>query len=273
MKPRKWQKPFAAFSLLAALTGCGSTTSQGQVGVERQQLLLVGSEQVDQMAARAYQDVLKDAAKNKVLNKDAVVVKRVRGITNRLVKGVGVFRADALKWRWQINVIDSEQLNAWCMQGGRMAIYSGLIEQLKLSDDEIAAVLGHEMAHALREHSRERISQSLATQVGLNVGAAFLGLGALATDMVGMGAQLMLTLPNSRVAEREADRIGVELAARAGYDPRAAVSLWAKMSRKSGGKRPPEWLSTHPSPEQRTQDLKRYAERVLPLYEQRKRQS
>lgn len=264
--------PRAAIVISAAifLGACTSTTQTGQVGVQRKQLLLVSAQEVDQMAAKAYQAELSKAQKAKTLNTNAPVVMRVRAIAQRLIPHVSTFRSDALKWKWEVNVIDSKELNAWCMQGGRMAVYTGLIDTLKLTDDELAAILGHEMSHALREHSREQISQSVATQMGVNIGASLLGLGALGGDLIGMGAQVMLTLPNSRSAEQEADRMGVELAARAGYDPRAAVSVWRKMSAQTQGARQPEWLSTHPAPERRTQDLAQYAQQVMSLYLQAK---
>ena len=259
-----------ALCCVVLLAACASTTQSGQVGVKRKQLMLVSAQEVDQMAAKAYQGELQKAQKAKALNTNMPVVRRVRAIAARLIPHVKTFRADALRWRWEVNVIDSKELNAWCMQGGRMAVYTGLIDTLKLTDDELAAILGHEMSHALREHSREQISQSVATQMGVNIGASLLGLGALGGDLINTGAQLMLTLPNSRSAEQEADRMGVELAARAGYDPRAAINVWKKMALQSQGARQPEWLSTHPSPAKRTEDLSRYAQQVMPLYLQAK---
>ena len=261
-----------ALSLTGALVaGCASTTKSGSVGADRRQLLLVSESQVDAMAVQAYQQALGQAHKAKKLNTDAPLVKRVRAIAHRLIPQVGVFRPDALKWQWEVNVIDSDELNAWCMQGGKIAVYTGIVNKLKLTDDELAAIMGHEMSHALREHSREQLSQSLATQVGVNIGAAVLGLGALGGNLINQGANLMLTLPNSRQAEREADRMGVELAARAGYDPRAAVKVWQKMSAFGGGAQPPAWLSTHPSHAERTADLTRYAAIVMPLYTKAKK--
>jgi predicted Zn-dependent protease len=165
-----------------------------------------------------------------------------------------------------VNVISSSQLNAWCMPGGKMAVYTGLIEKLKLSDAEIAAVMGHEIAHALREHGREQVSQQLATNAVVAIGAAALGLGDAGATLGSLIAQVTFTLPNSRTHEMEADRIGVELAARAGYDPRGAVTVWQKMATGGNGGTP-EFLSTHPSPENRIKDLEGYAQRVMPLYE------
>jgi predicted Zn-dependent protease len=157
------------------------------------------------------------------------------------------------------------------MPGGKMAVYTGIIDQLKLTDDELAAIMGHEIAHALREHGRERVSQQMATATAVGVAGALLGLGSGGTDLAGMVAQVTFTLPNSRGHEQEADRIGVELAARAGYDPRAAVSVWQKMAQAAGSGGSPEILSTHPSPASRIKDLEDYSARVMPLYQAARR--
>jgi predicted Zn-dependent protease len=165
-----------------------------------------------------------------------------------------------------VNVITTQEVNAWCMPGGKIAVYTGLISSLKITDDELAAVMGHEIGHALREHGRERASEQLAEQLGVTVLEAALGLGDVGKQLTQTILDVTLSLPHSRTQETEADRIGVELAARSGYDPRAAVSLWQKMG-KLGGDKPPEWLSTHPSDQTRTRDVQGYAERVMPLYE------
>jgi predicted Zn-dependent protease len=162
-------------------------------------------------------------------------------------------------------VISSPEVNAWCMPGGKIAFYTGILEKLELTDAEAAAVMGHEIAHALREHGRERASQQVATNTVIGVGAAILGVGGVA-DRASLAADVTLNLPNSRTQETEADRIGVELAARAGYDPRAAITLWQKMGALGGGSTR-LWLSTHPSGETRIRDLQDYAQRVMPLYE------
>jgi predicted Zn-dependent protease len=255
---------------MLALGGCARTTQSGAVGVERQQMLLVSSKEIDQAAGQQYAKVIADAQKKGLLDRDPAQVQRVQTIAKRLVAQVGVFRQDALAWKWETHVITSKELNAWCMPGGKMAVYTGIIEQLKLTDDELAAIMGHEIAHALREHGRERVSQQLATAAAVGVAGALLGLGSGGTDLAGMVAQVTFTLPNSREHEQEADRIGVELAARAGYDPRAAVSVWKKMAQAGGGGTP-EILSTHPSPASRIKDLEVYSERVMPLYQATKR--
>lgn len=256
----------------AMLAACQTvqTTGAGTVGVDRSQMMMVSAQQMAEASNQQYQQILAEARKQNALNRSSRQVARVRAITGRLIAQTGAFRADALRWNWEINVIQSDQLNAWCMAGGKMAIYSGLIDQLRLSDDEIAAVLGHEMAHALREHARERASRSMATGLGVSVAGAILGVGEIGQDLMGTVAKVTFELPHSRLHETEADRIGVELAARAGYDPRAAVSLWDKMSTRSNAA-PPQWLSTHPSHANRKRELSDAAARVMPLYQAARR--
>jgi len=256
----------AAFSLLAAGCQTVQTTQGGAVGVDRQQSMLVSSESVNQSAARAYLQTTSAAAKKGQLNRDAAQVERVRAIARRLIPQSGVFRSDAPGWKWEVNVIASNEVNAWCMPGGKIAVYSGLIDRLQASDDEIAAVMGHEIAHALREHGRERASQAAGQGIAVGVLAAVTGAPAGAADLTQLVLDYTFNLPNSRTHEIEADRIGVELAERGGYDPRAAISLWQKMQKLGGGKGP-EFLSTHPSHDTRIADLQVYAARVMPLYE------
>jgi predicted Zn-dependent protease len=246
------------------------TTQAGAVGVERKQTMLVSSKEVDQAAGQQYSQLIAQARQKGLLNRDPAEVERVRAIASRLIAQTGSFRADATGWRWEVNVITSSQLNAFCMPGGKIAVYTGLIEKLKLSDAELAAVMGHEIAHALREHGRERVSQQMATNAAVAIGAAVLGVGDAGASLGNLIAQVTFTLPNSRTHEIEADRIGVELAARAGYDPRGAVTVWQKMA-KADGSGTPQFLSTHPSPENRIKDLEIYAQRVMPLYEAAKR--
>jgi predicted Zn-dependent protease len=252
--------------------GCQTvqTTRGGAVGVDRQQMMMVSAEEVEQASSKQYHEVMAEARKKDALNRDPSQVARVRAISNRLIPQATAFRPDSARWQWEVNVLSSDQLNAWCMAGGKMAIYSGLIEKLQLADDEIAAVMGHEIAHALREHSREQISKSMATGLGISVAGALLGVGEVGQDLMGMVAKVTFELPNSRLHEVEADRIGVELAARAGYDPRAAVRLWEKMASRADGA-PPQWLSTHPDHANRQKDLAQYAMRVMPLYEAARR--
>jgi predicted Zn-dependent protease len=271
MKPSWRNTRFLAIPLALAAAvfgGCQTvdTTQPGTVGVDRDQRMMLSSADVDKAAAQAYQKAMQEAAKKGVLNRDAAQVQRVRAISSRLIPATAAFRKDAPSWKWEVNVISSPEVNAWCMPGGKLAIYTGLIEKLKVSDDELAAVMGHEIAHALREHGRERASQQAAQNAVIGIGAALLGIGDAGAGLVNIVADVTIGLPYSREFEVEADRIGVELAARAGYDPRAAVTLWQKMGQVGGGA-PPQFLSTHPSPQNRQKDLADYAARVMPLYE------
>jgi predicted Zn-dependent protease len=259
----------ATAASVALLSGCQSvdTTKEGTVGVDRQQRMMVSSEEVQASSQKAYSQMMAEAQKKGVLDRDAGQVQRVRNIVNRLVPQTTTFRADAQKWPWEVHVISIDEANAWCMPGGKMAIYTGLIQKLQLNDDEIAAVMGHEIAHALREHARERVSRQMGTQMAVGIAGALFGIGDLGQGLGNMVADVTLNLPNSRLHETEADRIGVELAARAGYDPRAAIQLWQKMAKGSSGGQPLKWLSTHPSHEDRLKDLQIYAAKVLPLYQ------
>jgi len=256
----------SASSLLAACSAV-QTTSSGTVGVNRTQYMsgMVSEAALQDEAAKQYSSLMSQAKKQGALDEDTTQTARVKKIATRLIGQVGVFRPDASKWNWEVHVLKSDEVNAWCMPGGKIAVYTGLINQIKPTDAELAAVIGHEMAHALREHTREQVSQQMATSMGLSVLSAITGVGAT-SDLGGALSKVMFELPNSRTAEAEADRIGVELAARAGYDPRAAVTLWQKMG-ALGGSGQPEFLSTHPSAASRTADLTEAANKVLPLYQ------
>ena len=187
-------------------------------------------------------------------------------ISQRLIPQTGMFRPDAPQWKWEVNVQTSEDVNAYCMPGGKIMVYTGLIEKLKPTDAELAAVIGHEIAHALREHSRERFSRAYAEQMVLAGVAVATGASRRRCRLASQVSAVTFPLPHSREQEAEADRIGLELMARAGYDPNAAVTLWQKMSKASSGG-PPEFLSTHPSGESRIRDLETNVPRVLPLYQ------
>ena len=252
---------------IGATASCQSTTSGGAVGADRQQFLLVSSEQLNQMAAKAYNQLQAESAKKGTLNTDAALTKRVRAIATRITPQTRVFRADAPGWKWEVNTITSKQLNAFCMPGGKIMFYSGLIQNLKLSDDEIAVVMGHEIAHALREHSREQVSQAMAAQATIGIGAALLGLGDLTANLASTAYEALIATRFSRSDESEADRIGLELSARAGYDPRAGVTLWKKMLSASQGGNPPELLSTHPTEGRRIEQIESLLPTVMPLYE------
>lgn len=265
----------AVLSLIAAsvfATGCETvrTTNAGAMGVDRKQQMLVSDEVIEQGAAQAYAAELEAARAKGVLNTDKAQLARVSGIAKRLVAVTPNFRADATGWKWQFNVQKSEDMNAYCMPGGRIMVYSGLIESLDVSDAELATVIGHEIAHALREHTRERVSRAYAQQLVLSGAAAVAGVSDATASMANMVAEVTFQLPFSREQESEADTIGLELMARAGFDPRAAVSLWQKMTRAQSGGGTPKFLSTHPAPKERIKDIEKNLPRVLPLYAQRR---
>lgn len=267
MKP--WAAVLPAVLLLAACQTV-QTTQSGTVGVDRKQSMILSAAEVNRAAEQSYQQTMQEAARKGVLNRNPAQVQRVRAVAGRLIPATRAFRADAPGWKWEVNVITSNDINAWCMPGGKIAVYTGIIDKLNLSDDELAAIIGHEIAHALREHGRERASQQAAQNAVLGIGGALLGIGDIGTGLAQIVADVTYGLPNSREFEREADRMGVELAARAGYDPRAAVTLWQKMAQVGGGG-PPQFLSTHPSSTSRIQDLQVYAAQVMPLYDAARR--
>jgi predicted Zn-dependent protease len=247
--------------VIAAILAACATSPTG-----RRQLMLISEESAIASSAQAYvQEVGKLQQEGKLSN-DAALVRRVNEISSRLVAQAVQMRPDSAKWEWSVAVIDDpETVNAWCMAGGRMAIYTGLVEKIDPSDDEVAQVMGHEIAHALANHTAEKMSVAMATSVGVaaagiaadNKGAAMAGAAA--------AAALAITMPNSRAAETEADRIGIELAAKAGYDPSAAVTLWRKMGSLPGGQ-PPQFLSTHPSPDNREKALAALGPQMEPYY-------
>lgn len=263
MKFTHWLAVAATAALVAA---CASTTQGGAVGANRSQLLIVSEAQMNQQAALAYAETLQKASSARTLNIDTAQTARVQEISRRLIAQTGYFRPDALQWDWQVNVIQEKTVNAWCMPGGKIAVYSGIIDSLKLTDDELAAVIGHEIAHALREHSREQASTSAAQSLGVSVISRAAGLGDVGSTVINTAAKYALTLPFSRGHESEADLIGLELMARAGYNPQAAVNVWQKMSAASQGS-VPQFMSTHPSHATRIADLSAAMPKVMPLYE------
>ena len=260
-----------ATALTFTLGGCETTTEGGAVGAERRQLMLISSAQLEQMSSQAYVQLRAEATQKGVLNTEAALTQRVRAIASRIEPQTRVFRADAPGWKWEVNVITSNDLNAFCMPGGKIVVYSGLVRQLNLTDDEIAVVMGHEIAHALREHSREHVSQAIAAQSAIGIGAALLGLGEGSANLANSAYGALIATRFSRGDETEADRIGLELAARAGYDPRAGISIWQKMMNANKGGRPPEFLSSHPGEANRIQQIQSLLPTVMPLYEQARR--
>lgn len=232
----------------------------------RRQLMLVSEEQAIRDSKEAYVAEMAQLDQKGQLSQDKALIKRVETITSRLVAQAITFRPETENWEWSVKLIaDPDTVNAFCMAGGRMAIYTGLIEKLQATDDEIAQVMGHEIAHALSNHTAEKMSVAMATSTGI----ALLGVAQrdnpLAVSAGAMAAAVAVQLPNSRTAETESDEIGIKLAALAGYDPNAAVTLWQKMAEVSGAGEF-DWLSTHPAPGKRQETLKKLVPKMLPLY-------
>jgi predicted Zn-dependent protease len=256
-------KPFKSLLLLAVsvlLAACAANPITG-----RSQFMVVSEKMAIGQSAAAYNSMMGQLGKKKKIEAEGERTKKVREITDKLIAQAVRFRPDSASWGWEVRVINEpETVNAFCMAGGKMAIYTGMWEKLKASDDEIAQVMGHEIGHALANHTQERMSVAYGTGIGAQIAAIALGARDQSAVLMQQAAVVAIALPNSREGESEADQIGIELAARAGYDPKAAVTLWEKMA-KLGGK-VPEFLSTHPSPENRAARLKELGERVQPLY-------
>lgn len=235
----------------------------------RRQLMIVSEETAITASKEAYVEMIKPYEQKGKVDNDPALKKRIYRITGRLIAQAIEMRPETKNWDWSIKVIDDPKtVNAWAMAGGKMAVYTGLVTQLKATDDELAQVLGHEIGHALANHSAEKMSVAMASSVGvIAVGIASDRKG-LAMTGAALAAALAVKRPNSRAAESEADRIGIELAAKAGYDPRAAISLWRKMA-QVGGKGPPEFLSTHPSPDNRERKLAEYVPEMMPYYKKK----
>ena len=255
-------KRYAILALVSLLLVACATSPTG-----RRQLMLVSEESAISASKEAYAQTLKPLSEEGKVDNDPVVKKRVTTITERLVAQAVKMRPATARWEWSIKVIDDpEVVNAWCMAGGKMAIYTGLIDKLDATDDEIAQVMGHEISHALANHQAEKMSVAMASSVGVIAVGAASDRPGIAMSGAALAAALAIKLPNSRTAETEADRIGIELAAKAGYDPRAAVTLWQKMA-KVGGGRMPQFLSTHPAPQNRQQTLNALVPQMMPYYQ------
>ena len=256
--------------MAAGAAAAAPALAQVDVGGASSVRTLVPAEQLESSAKQQYSQVLAEAkSQNALAPNDHPQLLRLHSIARRLIPFASQWNPRVSNWRWEVNLIGSKQINAWCMPGGKIAFYTGILDQLKLSDDEIAMVMGHEMAHALREHARERLAKSKVTSIGLSVASTLLGLGQLGDVAANLGTQL-LTLKYSRDDETEADLVGLEIAARAGFWPEASVNLWKKML-ASNGNGGPSFLSTHPSGGNRIQELEANLPKVQHLYEQAKR--
>ena len=244
--PTSRVRALTAVALATALLVACTTSPTG-----RSQFMLISPESVIVESKQAYLSTVSELDKENKLIDDPVVADRVATITGRLVTEAIALYPNTRDWEWSVAIIDDDEtVNAWCMAGGRMAAYTGLFEQLQLTDDEFAQIMGHEISHALANHTAERMSRAIAINMGVIAAGVASDSHGAAMAGAAVAAKLALELPNSRVAESEADRIGIELASRAGYDPEAAVTLWQKMGSLSDG-RPPEFMSTHPAPENR----------------------
>ena len=262
-----------AFVLAAGAAAGSAAIAQVDVGKASQFRKLVPAQQLESAAAQQYVQTLGEARAKSVLMPDNhPQVQRLRAIARRIIPHAPQWNSRATQWRWEVNLIDSQQVNAFCMPGGKIAFYTGILEQLKLNDDEAAMIMGHEMAHALREHGRERIGKTQATGIGLSALSQLLGLGNLGNVAAELGTQL-LALQFSREDESEADLVGLELAARSAYAPQAGASLWRKMTAASGGSNSAKFLSTHPSGPQRIRDLEANAPKVQAVFEQARKGS
>jgi predicted Zn-dependent protease len=255
--------------MLISLAGMGSGCATNQI-TGRSQAMLFSDESAAQQSTQEYSKLMTEAAQKQTLDGDTYQLSRVQSIAKPLIAEAIKLRPKASDWQWDVHVLKSNDVNAWCMAGGKMAVYTGLLDKVQPSDDELAAVMGHEIAHALLSHQAEKMSRQMMQKIGLNAGmiAASMfginlgGLGSLAD----MAATVAVQLPNSRDAESEADQIGVEIAAKAGFNPGAAVTLWEKMMKVSGSG-VPEWFSTHPNPESRIAAMKIAAKKLIPVYE------
>jgi Zn-dependent protease with chaperone function len=260
--------PRRAFLLAAGAAAATPVLAQVDVGEASRMRSLVPADQIEGAATQQYTQLMEKARAQKVLASEShPQLQRLRAISARLIAHSARWNDRARKWRWEVNLIDSKQINAFCMPGGKIAVFTGILDQLQLTGDETAMVVGHEMAHALREHARARIAKSQGTGTLLSLGAQLLGLGQLGDVAASIGTQL-LTLRFSREDEIDADLVGLELAARAGFNPDASVSLWEKMGRARSGEGGPGFLSTHPTGPDRIKRLQENVPRVRGLYQQ-----
>ncbi len=260
-----------AFVLAAGAMAAAPVLAQVQVGKPSMARNLVPAESLENAGAQQYSDLLKQAqAKGALAGDGHPQLQRLRAISARIIPFAPKWNDRAAKWKWEVNLIGSKQINAFCMPGGKIAFFNGILEQLKLSDDEAAMVMGHEVAHALREHARARLAKTAGTGAALSIGAQLLGLGQIG-DIGARATTQLISLKFSRNDETEADLVGLELAARAGYDPQASVSLWKKMGEASKQQGGLSFLSTHPSGPDRIKKLEANVPSVEGLYKAARR--
>jgi len=232
-----WRAARRVASAVGALALCALAYAQPREGVQVGQpsvfANMIPAARLERDAALQYQQTLAQAEQNRALgHADHPQVLRLRAIAQRIIPFAQAWNPRAERWNWEVNLIGSQQINAYCMPGGKIVFYTGLLNGLRLNDDEVAMVMGHEIAHALREHARERMAKSAATnglaRIGGALASVWLGVDPHLTDAVARSGAHLATLEFSREDESEADLVGMELAARAGFDPRAGVSLWKK---------------------------------------------
>ena len=258
--------------LVLAFVATASIAQKEGVEVQWSRLLLLPASTVERSAGQQYGQLMRAAEQKGVLNNDPRQVERLRRIARELIPHATRFNDKAQAWKWEVNLITSRSVNAFCMPGGKIAFFTGILDALKLTDDEVATIMGHEIGHALLEHGRARMSEQVLKSIGIAALSIFFNLGQLSSEVLGQAANLAVSLPYARLHETDADLVGMELAARAGHDPRAAVSVWQKMSKlaQAGGKgasrQPPQFLSTHPSHESRIRDIEANLPKVMPLY-------
>jgi len=260
-------------ALLLFTLNVNAQANQEGVEVKKSRLPMLPASMVERSAGQQYAQLMRAAAQRKLLNNDAEQVERLRRIARELISHTARFNKNAEKWQWEVNLITSKSVNAFCMPGGKIAFFTGILESLQLTDDEVATIMGHEIGHALLEHGRARITAEYAKAIGVTALAIVLNLGQVSTEVLAQAANLAVSLPYARKHESDADLVGLELSARAGHDPRAAVAVWQKMARlsqagaQSGGRgQPPQFLSTHPSHASRIKEIEANLPKVLPLY-------
>ena len=256
------------FLLAAGAAVSAPALAQVDVGEASNFRSLIPAGQIEGLAQQQYAELISQARRQGVLAQhDDPQLNRLRAIARRLIPQAARWNGRASQWRWEVNLLQAPTVNAFCMPGGKIAFFSGLLDRLELSGDEAAIVMGHEIAHAVREHARARLAKTQSTGIGLSVLSQVLGLGQLG-DLAAQAGTKLLSLSFSRGDEIDADLVGLELAARGAYRPDASISLWEKMQQASQGRNVPSWRSTHPTGPDRIARLRENVPKVQGLYEQ-----